>query len=63
MFQEVIDKIIPEKSTNNIRDDEYETINELLLNQRMLNMANNPDLKNSILQNNQTMIPPELKRG
>ncbi len=63
MFMEVVDKLIPEKTGRfNLKDDEIEPINQLLLNQRTANLMNNPELKNNLNIPNQN-IPPELKRN
>jgi hydroxymethylpyrimidine/phosphomethylpyrimidine kinase len=63
MFLEVIDKLMPDK--NNalpLRDDEIETIDQLFMGQRMMNVMNNPEMK-AIVPNKSLNIPPELKRN
>lgn len=63
MFLEVIDKLMPEKTNVNIlKDDDIENIDQLFLGQRMMNIANNPEMKNNIINKMQN-IPPELKRN
>lgn len=63
MFLEVIDRIMPEK--NNalpLRDDEIDNIDQLFMGQRMMNVANNPEMKTNV-PNKSLNIPPELKRN
>ncbi len=60
---DVIDNLMPEK--NNalpLRDDEIDNIDQLFMGQRMMNMANNPELKNTVV-NKSLNIPPELRRN
>lgn len=63
MFLEVIDKLMPEK--NNalpLRDDEIENIDQLFMGQRMMNVANNPEMK-TVVPNKSLNIPSELRRN
>lgn len=63
MIFEVIDKLMPDK--NNalpLRDDEIENIDQLFMGQRMMNVANNPEMKTTV-PNKSMNIPPELKRN
>ena len=63
MIMEVIDRLMPEKASSlPVRDDEIENIDQLFLGQRIMNLANNPDMKNTVVNKNQN-IPPELRRN
>ena len=63
MFLEVIDKVMPDKSNAlALRDDEIENIEQLFMGQRMMNVANNPEMKMTV-PNKSLNIPPELKRN
>jgi len=63
MFLEVIDKVMPDKSNAlPLRDDEIENIEQLFMGQRLMNVANNPEMKMTV-PNKSMNIPPELKRN
>lgn len=53
MFCEVIDKLMPDKNNALIlKDDEIENIDQLFMGQRMMNVANNPEMKNTVINKN-----------
>jgi len=63
MFCEVIDKLMPDKNNALImKDDEIENIDQLFMGQRMMNVNNNPEMKNTVINKNLN-IPPELRRN
>lgn len=59
LFQEAIDKLMP-KSRVKRRDDELDTVEEIVMNQRMQNLGQSAE--ELMKSKAKTPIPPELLR-